>query len=172
VRDSLVVAGCRILSWGFLSQPPREIKTVTCDVSWRARPDEPGPPSGIEELTRMKGCSGSSGWGRAVYRDTFLPRPASQQSVAYRGQLAASAAHFLPKENDLASSREAARPCHGCPLYKHATQVVFGEGSRRRFLKVGMEWTRPKRSRSSRDEGMEETRWETKNPARSPTRPG
>jgi putative Mg2+ transporter-C (MgtC) family protein len=55
VRGSLVAAGCRILTWGFLSQPPSEIKTVKCDVAWRAHPDEPGPPTGIEELTRMKG---------------------------------------------------------------------------------------------------------------------
>ncbi len=79
----------------------------------------------------MKGLLRESGRDRAVYRNTFLPRPASQQSVAYREQLAASAADFLPKENDLASLREAARRCRGCPLYKHATQVVFGEGGER-----------------------------------------
>jgi uracil-DNA glycosylase len=39
-----------------------------------------------------------------------------------------SALEFLPSRQDLASLREAARHCHGCDLYQHATQVVFGEG--------------------------------------------
>jgi uracil-DNA glycosylase len=39
-----------------------------------------------------------------------------------------SALEFLPSRHDLASLREAARHCHGCDLYQHATQVVFGEG--------------------------------------------
>jgi uracil-DNA glycosylase family protein len=38
------------------------------------------------------------------------------------------ALEFLPSRHDLASLREAARHCHGCDLYQHATQVVFGEG--------------------------------------------
>jgi uracil-DNA glycosylase len=39
-----------------------------------------------------------------------------------------SALEFLPSRHDLASLREAARHCHCCDLYQHATQVVFGEG--------------------------------------------
>jgi uracil-DNA glycosylase family protein len=39
-----------------------------------------------------------------------------------------SALEFLPSRHDLASLREAAKHCHGCDLYQHATQVVFGEG--------------------------------------------
>jgi uracil-DNA glycosylase family protein len=39
-----------------------------------------------------------------------------------------SALDFLPSRHDLASLREAATHCHGCDLYQHATQVVFGEG--------------------------------------------
>jgi uracil-DNA glycosylase family protein len=39
-----------------------------------------------------------------------------------------SALEFLPLRQDLASLREAARHCHGCDLYQHATEVVFGEG--------------------------------------------
>src|ERR1700734_2007953 len=39
-----------------------------------------------------------------------------------------SALEFLPSRHDLGSLREAARRCHGCDLYQHATQVVFGEG--------------------------------------------
>ena len=30
----------------------------------------------------------------------------------------------------MASLRQAARGCHGCPLYRNATQTVFGEGPR------------------------------------------
>jgi uracil-DNA glycosylase len=41
-----------------------------------------------------------------------------------------SALEFLPSRHDLASLREAATHCHGCDLYQHATQVVFGEGQR------------------------------------------
>jgi uracil-DNA glycosylase family protein len=54
--------------------------------------------------------------------------------VAYRHPPAASAAEFLPKERDLTSLREAARRCHGCSLYTHATQVVFGEGRERALI--------------------------------------
>jgi uracil-DNA glycosylase family protein len=39
-----------------------------------------------------------------------------------------SALEFLPARHDLASLREAAANCHGCDLYRDATQVVFGEG--------------------------------------------
>ena len=35
---------------------------------------------------------------------------------------------FLPSRHDLASLRKAAEHCQGCDLYRHATQVVFGEG--------------------------------------------
>ena len=39
-----------------------------------------------------------------------------------------SAAEYLPERRDLPSLASAARLCHGCELYKHATQTVFGEG--------------------------------------------
>jgi DNA polymerase len=35
---------------------------------------------------------------------------------------------FLPERNSLKSLREAAAGCHGCHLWRHATQTVFGEG--------------------------------------------
>ncbi len=41
-----------------------------------------------------------------------------------------SAAAWLPESKDLESLRAAAPGCHGCELYSHATQVVFGEGPR------------------------------------------
>ena len=49
-----------------------------------------------------------------------------------------SALPFLPSRISLSSIREAACHCHGCPLYKHATQTVFGEGRKTaRLLLVG-----------------------------------
>jgi DNA polymerase len=37
---------------------------------------------------------------------------------------------FLPPSHALTVLREAVQSCHGCPLYKHATQAVFGEGKK------------------------------------------
>src|SRR5438552_8762278 len=49
-----------------------------------------------------------------------------------------SALEFFPRRITLASLREAARACRGCPLYKNATQTVFGEGpSGARVMLVG-----------------------------------
>jgi len=39
-----------------------------------------------------------------------------------------SALEFLPSRLTLPSMREAVQACRGCPLYKNATQAVFGEG--------------------------------------------
>src|SRR2546430_13799228 len=39
-----------------------------------------------------------------------------------------SAAPYLPRQLSLTSLRRAAAGCHGCPLYAHATQTVFGAG--------------------------------------------
>lgn len=39
-----------------------------------------------------------------------------------------TAAPFMPEHISLPSLREAAAGCKGCPLYKNATQTVFGEG--------------------------------------------
>src|SRR5436190_23770528 len=41
---------------------------------------------------------------------------------------AVSALEFLPPRINPDSLREAAAICRGCPLYKTATQTVFGEG--------------------------------------------
>jgi uracil-DNA glycosylase len=49
-----------------------------------------------------------------------------------------TAEDFLPPDKSLPSLREAARHCEGCDLYKHATQVVFGNGpSRAKLMFVG-----------------------------------
>jgi uracil-DNA glycosylase len=39
-----------------------------------------------------------------------------------------TAADFLPQRRSLTALREAAATCRGCPLYRDATQTVFGEG--------------------------------------------
>ncbi len=39
-----------------------------------------------------------------------------------------TAAPFVPASRSLRTLGAAARACRGCDLYKHATQVVFGEG--------------------------------------------
>jgi DNA polymerase len=45
---------------------------------------------------------------------------------------------FLPKRHSLKALREAAACCHGCHLWRRATQTVFGEGSpKARLLLVG-----------------------------------
>jgi uracil-DNA glycosylase len=51
--------------------------------------------------------------------------------AAARPRARRSAADFLPRNLSLRSLREAAASCHGCDLYKDATQTVFGEGSAR-----------------------------------------
>jgi uracil-DNA glycosylase family protein len=40
-----------------------------------------------------------------------------------------SAADYMPSDHDLEHLKEAACRCHGCDLYKAATQTVFGEGN-------------------------------------------
>lgn len=49
-----------------------------------------------------------------------------------------TAAPFVPASKSLATLRAAALHCEGCPLYRDATQTVFGAGSRRaRLVLVG-----------------------------------
>jgi uracil-DNA glycosylase len=42
--------------------------------------------------------------------------------------LAPDARPFVPQGADLAELWAAAQKCHGCDLYRHATQAVLGEG--------------------------------------------
>ncbi|HEX7082323.1 MAG TPA: UdgX family uracil-DNA binding protein [Gammaproteobacteria bacterium] len=52
--------------------------------------------------------------------------------------LGTSARDFLPERPTLASARRAAAGCRGCPLWRDATQTVFGEGLQRaRLMLVG-----------------------------------
>ena len=49
-----------------------------------------------------------------------------------------TAVPFLPERHTLTSLRQAAQKCRGCPLWKQATQTVFGEGpARARVLMIG-----------------------------------
>jgi DNA polymerase len=49
-----------------------------------------------------------------------------------------SADAFLPDDRSLGSLAEAVQRCQGCDLYRHATQAVFGEGTKRaRVMFVG-----------------------------------
>ena len=50
----------------------------------------------------------------------------------------ASATPFVPDDRTLPVLREAVQHCHGCDLYRNATQAVFGE------LETGAEAKRPK----------------------------
>jgi len=48
------------------------------------------------------------------------------------------AERFLPEHRELAVLRDAVQTCHGCPLYREATQAVFGEGrAEARVMLVG-----------------------------------
>lgn len=54
------------------------------------------------------------------------------------GEAAIGAEHFFPARMSLSALREAARSCRGCPLYRDATQTVFGSGaSSSRVVLVG-----------------------------------
>jgi uracil-DNA glycosylase len=49
-----------------------------------------------------------------------------------------TAAPFLPGRRNLKALALAARSCRGCPLWRDATQTVFGEGLKRsRLMMVG-----------------------------------
>ena len=55
-----------------------------------------------------------------------------------RASSTGSAADFLPEYRTLATLREAAAGCRGCPLWTRGTQTVFGEGPKRaRVMMVG-----------------------------------
>ncbi len=48
------------------------------------------------------------------------------------------AERFLPPRKTLSAMRDAVQGCRGCPLYRDATQAVFGEGpARSRLMLVG-----------------------------------
>jgi uracil-DNA glycosylase len=56
-----------------------------------------------------------------------------------KGKIELSALQFVPTTRlTMSTLREASRGCRGCPLFRHATQTVFGEGRRgARIVLVG-----------------------------------
>jgi uracil-DNA glycosylase len=51
---------------------------------------------------------------------------------------APGASAFLPERQNLPTLRAAVQTCRGCPLYRNATQAVFGEGpTRARIMMIG-----------------------------------
>jgi len=48
------------------------------------------------------------------------------------------AARSASADSDLARLRAAAAGCHDCDLWRHATQVVFGEGSDDQVTAAGL----------------------------------
>jgi DNA polymerase len=49
-----------------------------------------------------------------------------------------TAVPFLPRSRSIATHAKAAQGCRGCPLWKNATQAVFGEGPKRaRVVMIG-----------------------------------
>jgi uracil-DNA glycosylase len=72
---------------------------------------------------------------RDMHDDQYVPgnRPnarkaARKTDVAVSGEQ--SAAPFVPNSTSIATLSHAAERCEGCDLFKHATQTVFGGGSR------------------------------------------
>jgi uracil-DNA glycosylase len=70
-----------------------------------------------------------------MHDDQYVPgnRPnarkaARKTDVAVSGEQ--SAAPFVPNSTSIATLSHAAERCEGCDLFKHATQTVFGGGSR------------------------------------------
>jgi DNA polymerase len=54
-----------------------------------------------------------------------------RHSVMKKRQPSDSAAEFFPERKTLPALRAAAADCRACDLWEHATQTVFGEGTRR-----------------------------------------
>jgi len=63
-----------------------------------------------------------------------MPRlTAAEREVLYPG-----AERFMPDSRSLTAMRDAVQGCRGCPLYRDATQAVFGEGpAKARLMLVG-----------------------------------
>ena len=61
-----------------------------------------------------------------------------------------SAADYLPERLNLTAVREAAAACRGCPLWKDATQTVFGAGPRRSKVMLVGEQPGDREDRSGR----------------------
>jgi uracil-DNA glycosylase len=70
-------------------------------------------------------------WGTlpALIPDLLLQAESRVRAMAVKQPKSANL--FVPETGDLKVLREAAQSCEGCDLFRHATQVVFGEGTRK-----------------------------------------
>lgn len=89
---------------------------------------------GESEGEGTEGTEGTEGEGKS--------NVATTASLVYQtlmpSRQAMSALPFLPRRLSLSALRTAAQGCRGCPLYRRATQAVFGEGRRgARIMLVG-----------------------------------
>src|SRR5262245_44667149 len=73
---------------------------------------------------------------RARSPDMSVARPRRAPGTPSQDMPGAQA--FVPAERTLLAMRAAVVTCRGCPLYRHATQAVFGEGgTHARVMMIG-----------------------------------
>jgi uracil-DNA glycosylase len=80
-------------------------------------------------LRHNKAAQAETSWNWTSWRRLNTRARASQEGMTPVGQKDFSALLFIPSGHSLSALRKAAQDCHGCPLYKRATQTVFGEGN-------------------------------------------
>jgi uracil-DNA glycosylase family protein len=66
---------------------------------------------------------------KALIPDLLLQAESRAHAMAVKQPKSANL--FVPETSDLKVLREAAKNCEACDLFRHATQVVFGEGTRK-----------------------------------------
>jgi uracil-DNA glycosylase len=63
-----------------------------------------------------------------ILKTTRQSQAGEQEEARAGAHDVSSAVDYLPKKRAVASLREAEQACHGCELYRRATQAVAGEG--------------------------------------------
>jgi uracil-DNA glycosylase len=63
-----------------------------------------------------------------ILKTTRQSQAGEQEEARAGAHDVSSAVDYLPKKRTVASLREAEQACHGCELYRRATQAVAGEG--------------------------------------------
>jgi probable DNA metabolism protein len=96
---------------------PARIKTQTMQSEmpkkyWKNLPEAAVIPALLREAPGRVNSMMTKSRRKKIEGDEFHPAP-------------------VPETDDLSKVREAAMVCTACPLYRHATQTVFGEGSPR-----------------------------------------
>lgn len=71
-------------------------------------------------------------------REPTVRRPNERRSGAARSapELSYDASPFVPRTSSTKTLRAAAKDCRGCPLYRNATQTVFGAGAVRASIVI------------------------------------